>query len=167
MKAKSESEFAESCPTPSNPMDYSPPGPSVHGIFQARVLEWVAIALEKTYSLYLPNPRMCHESGIQGQSSERTMMPSKLFAKCEHPQTTCPAGERALGFNCIFKGGYSLQTVKKYCPGNMKLWENYSFSILLLTLDVWSSLECGERIESALWTAGTISDMGLFPCISL
>ena len=44
MKVKSESEVAQSCPTPSNPMDCSLPGSSFHGIFQARVLEWVAIA---------------------------------------------------------------------------------------------------------------------------
>ena len=44
MKVKSESEVAQSCPTPSNPMDCSPPGSSIHGIFQARVLEWGAIA---------------------------------------------------------------------------------------------------------------------------
>ena len=44
MKVKSESEVARSCPTPSNPMDRSLPGSSDHGIFQARVLEWGAIA---------------------------------------------------------------------------------------------------------------------------
>ena len=44
MKVKSESEVAQSCPTLSNPMDCSPPESSVHGIFQARVLEWGAIA---------------------------------------------------------------------------------------------------------------------------
>ena len=44
MKVKSESEIAQSCPTLSEPMDCSPPGSSVHGIFQPRVLEWVAIA---------------------------------------------------------------------------------------------------------------------------
>ena len=44
MKVKSECEVAQSCPTPSHPMDCSLPGSSVHGIFQARVLEWVAIA---------------------------------------------------------------------------------------------------------------------------
>ena len=44
MKVKSESEVAQSCPTLSDPMDCSPPGSSVHGIFQARVLEWVANA---------------------------------------------------------------------------------------------------------------------------
>ena len=44
MKVKSEREVAQSCPTLSNPMDCSLPGSSVHGIFQARVLEWGAIA---------------------------------------------------------------------------------------------------------------------------
>ena len=51
MKVKSESEVAQSCPTPSNPMDFSPPGSSVHGIFQARVLEWGAIAFPRIYIL--------------------------------------------------------------------------------------------------------------------
>ena len=41
---KSESEVTQPCPTLSDPMDCSLPGSSVHGIFQARVLEWVAIA---------------------------------------------------------------------------------------------------------------------------
>ena len=43
MRVKSESEVAQSCPTLSDPMDCSLPGSSVHGIFQARVLEWGAI----------------------------------------------------------------------------------------------------------------------------
>ena len=44
MKVKSESDVAQSCPTLSDPMDCSLPGSSVHGLFQARVLEWGAIA---------------------------------------------------------------------------------------------------------------------------
>ncbi|KAB0366218.1 hypothetical protein FD754_010374 [Muntiacus muntjak] len=44
MKVKSESEVAQSCLTLRDPMDCSPPGSSLHGIFQARVLEWGAIA---------------------------------------------------------------------------------------------------------------------------
>ena len=44
MTVKSESEVAQSCPTLSDPMDCSLPGSSAHGIFQARVLEWGAIA---------------------------------------------------------------------------------------------------------------------------
>ena len=44
MKVKSESEVTQSCPTLCDPMDCSPLGSSIHGIFQARVLEWGAIA---------------------------------------------------------------------------------------------------------------------------
>ena len=48
MKVKSESEVAQSCRTLSDPMDCSPPGSSIHGIFQARVLEWVVIVFSNT-----------------------------------------------------------------------------------------------------------------------
>ena len=49
---ESESEVAQSCPTLCDPMDCSLPGSSVHGIFQAIVLEWIAIS----FSRELPNP---------------------------------------------------------------------------------------------------------------
>ena len=52
MKVKSESEVALLCPTLSNPMDCSLPGSSVHGIFQARVLEWGAIAFSEGIILF-------------------------------------------------------------------------------------------------------------------
>ena len=44
MKVESESEVTQSCLTLSDPMDYSPPGSSIHGVFWATVLEWGAIA---------------------------------------------------------------------------------------------------------------------------
>ena len=53
MKVKSESEAAQSCPTPSDPMDYSLPGSSIHGICQARVLEWVAIVFSVYIYMYM------------------------------------------------------------------------------------------------------------------
>ena len=55
MKVKSESEVAQLCPTLSDPMDCSLPGSSIHGIFQARVLEWGAIAFSNMVNktLYL------------------------------------------------------------------------------------------------------------------
>ena len=58
MKVKSESEVAQSYPTLSNPMDCSLPGSSIHGIFQARVLEWGAIAFSNSSSM--PNPKFIH-----------------------------------------------------------------------------------------------------------
>ena len=60
MKVKSESEVAQSCPTLSDLMDCSLPGSSVHGIFQARVLEWAAIAFSEEHVLLLS-----HFSGVQ------------------------------------------------------------------------------------------------------
>ena len=50
MKVKSESEVTQSCPTLHDPMDCSLPGSSIHGIFQARVLEWGAIAFSHSLS---------------------------------------------------------------------------------------------------------------------
>ena len=73
MKVKSESEVSQSGPTLSNPMDCSLPGSSIHGIFQARVLEWGAIALSNI-SLYnyllmectvlRVKPNINYESGV-------------------------------------------------------------------------------------------------------
>ena len=58
MKVKSESEVAQSCLTLSDPMDCSPPGFPVHGIFQARVPEWGAIALSEGIleKWFIPEP---------------------------------------------------------------------------------------------------------------
>ena len=55
MKVKSESEVAQSCPTLIDPMDRSLPGSSVHGLFQARVLEWGAIAFSEMVPDWVPN----------------------------------------------------------------------------------------------------------------
>ena len=85
MKVKSESEVAQSCPTPSDPMDCSLPGSSVRGIFQARVLEWVATAFSAKSSLGDPNVHhrsrtidleSSHSSSI---NSQRKMVLSQIF----------------------------------------------------------------------------------------
>ena len=55
MKVKSKSEVTQSCPTLSDPMDCSLPGSSVHGIIQARILDWVAVAFSKM-NLAVYNP---------------------------------------------------------------------------------------------------------------
>ena len=59
MKVNSESEVAQSCPTLSDPMDCSLPGFSVHGIFQARVLEWVPLPSPLVY----PTPYIFAKEG--------------------------------------------------------------------------------------------------------
>ena len=77
MKVKSESEVNQSCLTLSDPMDCSPPGSSIHGVFQARVLEWGAIAFSAkgNYSSAIPteeNTFHCESGDLfppDGQSS--------------------------------------------------------------------------------------------------
>ena len=59
MKVKSESEATQLCPALSDPMDCSPLGSSIHGIFQARVLEWGAIAFSVTYGIDLIVQGVC------------------------------------------------------------------------------------------------------------
>ena len=59
---ESESEVAQSCPTLRDPMDCSLPGLSVHGIFQARVLEWGAIVLEVTKDIFQLEPFLFSKS---------------------------------------------------------------------------------------------------------
>ena len=69
MKVKSESKVSQSCPTLSDPMDCSLPGSSVHEIFQARVLEWGAIAFSRSANWF------CHKFlervALQGASHGR------------------------------------------------------------------------------------------------
>ena len=74
MKVKSESEVAQSCPTLSHPMDCSLPGSSIHGIFQARVLEWVAIVFsEISYTnAYILNLERWYQRIYLQNSSEET-----------------------------------------------------------------------------------------------
>ena len=55
MKVKSESEVTQLCPTLSDPMDCSLPGSSIHGIFQARVLLWAAIAFSRVALMHMQN----------------------------------------------------------------------------------------------------------------
>ena len=60
VKVKSESQVVQSCPTLSDPMDYSLPGSSIHGIFQAKVLEWVAISFSSARKLKVKVNSLSH-----------------------------------------------------------------------------------------------------------
>ena len=76
-------EVAQSCPTPSDPMDCSLPDSAVHGIFQARALEWVAIAFS-AFSLYLAKFFRFHEKVL-------SQLPKLgLNASPVSPKTLCP-----------------------------------------------------------------------------
>ena len=86
MKVKSESEVAQLCPTLSDPMDCSPPGSSFHGLFQARVLEWVAIALlvKKKQESNFQGKMLLHRSLRCLPLLPRGEMPGNLLHKSSH-----------------------------------------------------------------------------------
>ena len=88
MKLKSESEVAQSCPTLSDPMDCSPPGSSVHGIFQARVLEWGAIAFStmEYYSMeyYSTIKKNTFESALMRWMKLEPILESEVSQKEKH-----------------------------------------------------------------------------------
>ena len=73
MNVRSESEVAQSCPTPSDPMDRSLPGTSVHGIFQARVLEWGAVAFS------VVPPRLIFIAWFLSEKSEKWPMDKRAW----------------------------------------------------------------------------------------
>ena len=75
MKVKSESEVTQSCWTPSDHMDCSLPGSSVHGIFQARVLEWGAVAFPSPYIyMYMYIKLLTHITSLHIFSSHSTVI---------------------------------------------------------------------------------------------
>ena len=81
MKVTSERQVAQSCPTPNSPMDCSLPGSSIHGIFQARVLEWGVIA----FSNYQPRQhikKQRHYLANKDLSSQTMVFPVVLHG-CE------------------------------------------------------------------------------------
>ena len=65
MKVKSESKVAQSCPTLSDSMDPNLPGSSIHGIFQAKVLEWVAIAFSIRKDYKIPKKYNGHNKKVE------------------------------------------------------------------------------------------------------
>ena len=82
MKVKSESEVAQSCPTLRDPMDCTLPGSSIHGIFQARVLEWGAIAFSVNSVLLLL--LLSHFSRVQPCATHRRQ-PTRLPRPWDSP----------------------------------------------------------------------------------
>ena len=89
IKVKSESEVAQSGPTLSDPMDCSLPGSFIHGIFQARVLEWGAIAFSGVQSLGQENPL------------EKEMATHSSILVCEIPWTEEPDRLQSMGLQTV------------------------------------------------------------------
>ena len=107
MKVKSESEVAQSCPTLSDPMDCSPPGSSIHGIFQARVLEWGAIAFSDS-CLKNTNDRGAWRATVHGVAKNLTQLKrlsthARIQGKSAHSLTPDKAKFRVCGVLCILE----------------------------------------------------------------
>ena len=109
---------AQLCPTLCDPMDYSPPGSSIHGIFQARVLEWVAILYSRVSNL--------PDSGIKLASLVSPALADRFFTT--EPDSTLNKGVLLQGctpWEC--KVNYCTQRV--WCPGQV----SYEKAFTLLT----------------------------------
>ena len=94
MKVKSESEVAQSCPPLSDPMDCSLPGSSVHGIFQARVLEWGAIALDGINTLDW-GPHVWDSNAVIGNYY------GMVFSHCHEMKLYASGFQKSLSLNSI------------------------------------------------------------------
>ena len=120
MKVKRESEVAQSCPTLSNPMDCSLPGSSVHGIFQARVLEWGAIAFSSMGLYYTLSPPLLLVS----------LQSLPYIFNCKWSFLSTP--------EVIFMDSHSINTAILICS-----WEEVSsgssYSAILTTTSHWTS----------------------------
>ena len=114
-KVKSESEVAQSCPTLSNPMDCSLPGSSVHEIFQARVLEWGAIAFSNSLTVMykiLPQPLLpstlfilCYQTGLTTDQwrGQIQYTPRTLHSCCKHIESSYPRYLEYFLFSSLLK----------------------------------------------------------------
>jgi len=87
MKVKSESEVAQSCPSLSDPKDCSLPGSSVHGIFQARVLEWGAIAFSEVLSTAPNIPKLSKIFQLNYQNYSNALY--QPFSTFTEERSTC------------------------------------------------------------------------------
>ena len=118
MKVKSESEVTQSCPTLNNPMDCSLPGSSAHGIFQARVLEWVVIAFSVQLHETLPKnsarwPFYCHWHWSKLERWKNSIT--------EHLMSWLQIKKPAVIFS------YSTQQQWTISPSNCDVWQKVDF----------------------------------------
>ena len=140
MKVKSESEVAQSCPTLSNLTDCSLPGSPVHGILQARVLEWGAIAFSgsvtKSYQLFeISCTAACHSLSFTNSWSllkliSTEMMPSNHLILC-HPFLLLPS---------IFPSIGSFPMTQFFASGGQSIGASASASVLPMNIQGCFSL---------------------------
>ena len=114
MKVKSESEVAQSCLTLSEPMDCSSPGSSVHGIFQARVLEWGAIAFSTENVYFILKHLLMLKEAVQQGWSQESRGHQALGARIpymKHPVQLASRVWCCLGCRCSCQDSTPMKTV--------------------------------------------------------
>ena len=131
-KYKSESEVAQLCPTLCDPMDCSLPGSSVHGIFQAIVLEWVAISFARESSRPTDWTRF---SRIVDRCFTIWASMMLLISKCQIRALTLQCGALLSLRNLVYFNDKTNIT----CHRNWKLTEIYSLLLSLFILVLWVS----------------------------
>ena len=120
MKVTSESEVTQSCPTLCDPMDCSPPGSSIHGIFQARVLEWGAIAFSRPSRTNTKKRCPFHHRGLE--------------CKCRKSRNTWNNSRFGLGVQS--EAG---QRLTEFCQENTLVTENTLFQQYKRRFYTWTS----------------------------
>ena len=133
MKVKSEGEVTQSCPTLSDPMDWSLPGSSIHGIFQARVLEWGAIA--SPLINYTPIQTKKYKN-----ADSRPKPPRFWF--CSY----------ATGFRCLHFDEFSISTkLDLWASFNHRLIQGSSWDWNWICFSCWSCYPVSSKIQ---WVKG-------------
>ena len=138
-KWKSESEVALSCPTLCNPLDCSPPGSSVHGIFQARILEWVTISFSRRSSWLRDWTQV---SCIVGRCftvwATREVKPRQHIKKQRHYFVNKGSSSQGYGFSSVHVWMWELDYKEIWDP------KNWCFRNVVLEKTLESPLEYKE-----------------------
>ena len=145
MKVKSESEVAQSCPTLSDPVNCRPPGSSVHGMFQARVLEWVAIAFSGRGRGKVQNTGF--KKNKLGWGQGRPATGARLHSRCSVPTISPNLMQRSL-VGCSRWGLEELDPTERF---------HFHFSLSCVGEGNGNPLQCSclenPRDEGAWWAA--------------
>ena len=160
MKVKSESEVTESCPTLGDPMNCSPPGSSTHGIFQARVLEWGAIAFsEVTSKEQIHSSHQCVCSVVSDSQRPHGLQRTRLFRPQDFPGKSTVVGCHFITVDWNAKvgsqeipgvtGKFGLgvqneagQRLIEFCQENTLVIANTTFQQHKRRLYTWTSPDC-------------------------
>ena len=130
MKVKSESEVAQSCPTLSNLMDCSLPGSSIHGIFQARVLEWGAIAFSSNVGATLMKKKLpfwwmmliigesIYVWGKESESESHSAMFDSLWPHGLYSPWNSPGQNAGMGSLSLLQGIFPTQGLNPGLPNS-------------------------------------------------